>query len=147
MDSTQEKLAELLSSLEGQDGGTVSRATSPGGMNMLGMTDQNKEVGRNKPRTYPYFRYLPYRVEDEDERQENLQEIFKHLYIAIEAGDFAIGAIHWTKELRNWLSLKFDPTKEQRRMLAQLYYEIALAPGVEIAAAERFANMFMILVK
>lgn len=81
------------------------------------------------------------------ERQGNLEEILKYLYIAIEAGDFAIGATHWTRELRNWLSLKFDPTKDQRIKLVKLYYELALAPGIDTTAVERFASTFNVLLK
>ena len=98
-------------------------------------------------RTYPYFRYLPYKVEDEAERQKNLEEILKHLYVAVESGDLAPGAIHWTRELRNWLGLKFRPSKEQRIKLVKLYYELSLAPGVDTSTADRFASMFMVLTK
>ena len=98
-------------------------------------------------KTYPYFRYLPYQIEDEAERQKNLGEILKHLYVAIEAGDFAPGAVHWTREIRNWLGLKFQISKEQRITLVKLYYELSLAPGIDTAAADRFASMFMTLTK
>jgi proteasome activator subunit 4 len=128
----------------------MSRATSPG----AGPHETNGVVPdisykkyRNRPRTYPYLSYLPYEVEDEARRQRDLAEILKHLYIAIEAGDFTPGAIHWTRELRSWLSLKFDPTKEQRIKLVKLYYELALAPGIEPSVSERFASMFMLLTK
>lgn len=124
----------------------ASRATSPGGT-----AYRNGEVSlqaqRNRPRTYPYFTTLPYEVESDDRRQHDLAEILKYLYIAVEAGDFTPGAVHWTRELRSWMSLKFDPTKEQRIKLVKLYYELALAPGVEPSVAERFSSMFMMLLK
>ncbi len=109
--------------------------------------DAGLQAKRNRPRTFPYFATLPYPVEDEAQRQENLAEILKHLYIAIQASDFTPGAVHWTRELRSWLSLKFDPTKEQRLKLVQLYYELALAPGIDPGVGERFASMFMLLIK
>ncbi|RMZ78933.1 hypothetical protein DV737_g3714, partial [Chaetothyriales sp. CBS 132003] len=84
---------------------------------------------------------------DEARRQRDLAEILKHLYVAVQSGDFNPGAVHWTRELRCWLSLKFDPTKEQRVALVKLYYELALAPGIDLGVAERFASMFMILTK
>ena len=131
-----------------RNGAEVSRATSPGGgpreANGV-LMDMSYKKYRNRPRTFPYFAYLPYEVEDEARRQKDLADILKHLYIAIEAGDFTPGAIHWTRELRSWLSLKFDPTKEQRIKLVKLYY--ALAPGVEPSVSERFASMFMLLTK
>ncbi|KAI4089777.1 MAG: hypothetical protein LQ344_005142 [Seirophora lacunosa] len=147
MDGTRERLAEVVASLERRDGAVNSRATSPG----LGVSSQangvNESMARNRPRTFPYFRYLPYEIEDEAQRQKNFQDILKHFYVAVEAGDFAPGALHWTREIRNWMGLKFDPTKEQRLRLVKLYYELALAPGLDITASERFSNMFMVLTK
>ena len=138
-----ERLMELLGDLEGR-GNDISRATSPGGMPS---TPDGQKLARRRPRTYLYSEYLPYEVESETERYENLNEITKHLYIAVEAGDFAPGAIHWTRELRGWLTLKFDLTIEQRVKLVRLYYELALAPGIEPTVAERFASTFMVLTK
>ena len=143
MDGAQDRIAELIASLDGKDGPGFSRVSSPGGEGIC----PNKQTARNRPRTYPYFRYLPYEVEDEAERQRNFDEILKHLYVAVEAGDFMPGAVHWTRELRNWLGLKFDPSKEQRLRMVKLYYELALAPGIDVTAAERFSSMFMVLTK
>ena len=149
MESARDRLADLLASLDGTNGNDISRATSPGGepRDTNGVTDETEKLSRNRPRTYPYFKYLPYDVEDDAERQKNFDEILKHLYVAIEAGDFSPGAVHWTRELRSWLGLKFDPTKEQRVTLVRLYYELALAPGIEVTVSERFASMFMVLTK
>ncbi len=145
MDGARDRIAELISSFDGKDGPDSSRVSSPGGGERR--DGDNKQTARNRARTYPYFRYLPYEVEDEAERHRNLEEILKHLYVAVEAGDFSPGAVHWTRELRNWLSLKFDPTKEQRLKMVKLYYELALAPGIDVTAAERFSSMFMVLTK
>ena len=151
MDGVKEHIQDVLStSLNGKHGHEISRATSPGGeppeRNDMS-SDKSYQRSRNRPRTYPYFRCLPYEIEDETRRQKDLHEILKHLYIAVEAGDFTPGAIHWTRELRSWLSLKFDPTKEQRVRLVHLYYELSLAPGIEPSVAERFSSMFMLLTK
>ena len=148
MENNASKLAELMSSLDGKDGADDSRATSPGpGAAGQGTVEDNKQVARSRPRTYPYSRYLPYEVESEVKRNEDLNGILKYLYISVEAGDFSVGAVHWTRELRNWLGLKFDPTKEQRVKLVRLYYELALSPGIDTSAAERFSSMFMVLTK
>ncbi|KAL8710704.1 MAG: hypothetical protein Q9220_004722 [cf. Caloplaca sp. 1 TL-2023] len=147
MDATRERMAEIMSSLDGRDGSLDSRATSPGVGGPREMATTLHSTTRDRPRTFPYFRYLPYQVEDDTERQKNLGDILKHLYIAVEAGDFSPGALHWTRELKNWLGLKFDPTKEQRIRLVKLYYELALAPGLDVTAAERFSSMFMALTK
>ncbi|KAJ6029463.1 hypothetical protein N7499_000611 [Penicillium canescens] len=124
----------------------LSRATSPGG-EPAAVKGEGEPIARVRPRTYPYFKYLPYELEDESERDQNLREILDQLYIAVEAGDFSPGAVHWTRELRGWLSLKFDPTRKERINLVKLYYELALAPGIDPAVAERFASMFMFLTK
>ncbi len=147
MDGNSEKFAELLLSLA-QEKPDDSRATSPGaGPSAVENMEDKIRVTRNRPRTFPYTKYLPYKAEDEVEREKNLEEILKHLYIAVEAGDFSVGAAHWTRELRNWLALKFDLTKQQRIKLVKLYYELALAPGVDISAVERFSSTFNVLLK
>ena len=149
MDGNVARLAELVTSLDRQDGADDSRVTSPGfgpGKAQDAEEDLTK-VTRNRPRKYPYFRYLPYEIESEAKRHEDFQEILKQLYLAVEVGDFSVGAAHWTRELRNWLGLKFDPTKDERIRLIKLYYELALAPGLDITAAERFASTFMVLTK
>lgn len=76
-----------------------------------------------------------------------MDEMIKHLYIAVASGDFIPGAVHWAKEIRGWMTLKFDLTKKQRVSLVKLFYELALAPGLDYAVAERFASMFMVLTK
>ncbi|KAJ5322410.1 hypothetical protein N7452_010699 [Penicillium brevicompactum] len=124
----------------------LSRATSPGG-EPVAVNGEGEPIARVRPRTYPYFKYLPYKPEDESERNQNLREILNQLYIAVEAGDFNPGAVHWTRELRGWLSLKFDPTRAERISLVKLYYELALAPGIDPQVAERFSSMFMLLTK
>ena len=149
--AANERIAELISSLNGPGGNDLSRASTPGG----GWRDEQKQlngddtakVARTRPRTFPYFRYLPYPTEDQTERERNLEECIKNLYIAVSAGDFSPGAVHWTREIRGWLSLKFDLPRDMRVKLVKLYYELALAPGLDYVIAERFASMFMVLTK
>jgi len=140
------KMLEITSLIPADASQELSRATTPGA-EWRECDDDGSKHPRLRPRTYPYFRYLPYPVEKEDVRLQNLDQILKQLYIAIEAGDFAPGAVHWSKELRSWLSLKFDPPRHIRVKLAQLYYNLALAPGLVPTLSERFASMFMILTK
>ena len=120
--------------------------TSPDGEPM-GIDGDGEHKARIRPRTYPYFKYLPYSIEDEAERERNLREILHCLYVSVEAGDFSPGAMHWTRELKGWLALKFDPTRQDRLNLVRLYYELALAPGIDTNIADRFASMFMLLTK
>ncbi|KAL7276003.1 Proteasome activator BLM10 [Rhizina undulata] len=137
------KMSDILAAHLGVGGNdqAASGATSPGAE--WRDDDEGDLQTRYRPRTYPYFKYLPYEIEDEVERQKNLEEIVKYLYISIEAGDFAPGAVHWSRELRNWLGLKFDPPRKTRVKLVKLYFELALAPGLDPTVSERFASMFM----
>lgn len=138
------KLPDFLTAHLGINGAdqSGSGATSPGGE----WTDDEGEQ-RYRPRTYPYHQYLPYDVEDEAERQGHLYDIIRNLYIAIEAQDFSPGAVRWSRELRGWLSLKFDPPRKTRAKLVKLYYRLAMAPGLDPTVSERFASMFMTLTK
>ena len=138
------RLGDPIGEPEGS-GNDVSRATSPGGGEVT--DEEGRQLSRGRPRTYPYARYLPYETESQLDRWKNLDEITKHLYVAIEATDFIPGVLHWTRELRGWLNLKFDMTKEQRIKLVRVYYELALAQGIDVGASDRFASMFMTLLK
>ncbi len=146
-----DRITEMLSSTNGVAGTDISRATSPGAdwrdVNGTANGHDATKVTRNRPRTFPYFKYLPYDTESQSEREQNLNTCIKHLYVAVSAGDFAPGAVHWTREIRGWLSLKFDLPRDTRVQLAKLYYELALAPGIDYLVAERFASMFMVLTK
>jgi proteasome activator subunit 4 len=146
-----DRIAEIMNSLHSGAGNDISRASTPGGgwrdANSNGNGKEGEKSGRTRPRTFPYFKYLPYPTEDPTEREANLDVCLKHLYMAISAGDFAPGAVHWTREIRGWLSLKFDLPRETRVKLVKLYYELALAPGLDYLVAERFASMVMVLTK
>lgn len=108
-------------------------------------TRMDDGVTRYRPRTFPYRRYLPYRHDDDE--YQNLETCIKNLYVAVSAGDFVPGATHWTREIRGWMSLKFDLPRVDRIKLIKLYYELALAPGMDTSASERFSSMFMNLTK
>ncbi|KAK4666203.1 Proteasome activator BLM10 [Podospora pseudopauciseta] len=123
---------------------TISRATSPGVPCADGQEDDKK---RYRPRTFQYFRLLPFDVEDDAHRDAALQGILKNLYISIMAEDFSPGALHWTRELQGWLNLKFEMTRELRAKLTHLYYHLALAPGLDSNTADRFARMVVTLTR
>lgn len=144
--AVNDRISQLMGALDSASGPDTSRATSPGGDWRQGNGGVNGDE-KVRQRTFPYFRYLPYPTEDQSEREENLDTCLKHLYIAVSAGDFAPGAVHWTREIRGWLSLKFNLPRSTRVKLVYLYYELALAPGLDAVVAERFASMFMVLTK
>ncbi len=129
-----------------------SRATSPGAgaeraINGGGNDGSATRLGRTRPRVFPYAKYLPYETESQEKREQDMDEMIKYLYISVASGDFVPGAVHWTKEIRGWMGLKFDLTRKQRISLVKLYYELSLAPGLDYNVAERFASMFMVLTK
>ncbi|KAI0887756.1 uncharacterized protein GGS22DRAFT_88722 [Annulohypoxylon maeteangense] len=126
-------------------GDAISRTTSPGPPPSTSLdVDDNK---RYRPRTFAYFQLLPYPVEDEAERDAALQGILKQLYIAIKAEDFSPGALHWTRQLQGWLSLKFDMSRELRAKLVKLYFHLSLAKGLDDTSADRFAKMVVTLIR
>lgn len=122
----------------------ISRATTPGLPCAKSDEDDKK---RYRPRTFAYFAQLPFLVEEEEQRDVALQGILKQLYVAIRAEDFSPGALHWTRELQGWLNLKFEMTRELRAKLAKLYYSLALAPGLDSSAADRFLRMVVTLTR
>lgn len=122
----------------------ISRATTPG-LPFSKSDDDDKK--RYRPRTFAYFQLLPFEVEEEAQRDAALQGILKQLYIAIQAEDFSPGALHWTRELQGWLNLKFEMTRDLRAKLAKLYYSLALAPGIDASAADRFLRMVLTLTR
>lgn len=124
---------------------TISRASSPG-IPVSSQTEANGKK-RPRPRTFSYFTQLPYKVEDEVAREESLALIIKNLYIAIDAEDFSPGALHWSRELQGWLSLKFEMPVELRAKLAKLFYHLSLAPGMEQSMTDRFSRMVISLTK
>lgn len=132
-------LVQNLSSID-----TISRSTSPG---VPVLTPDEDDKKRYRPRTFAYFSQLPFAVEEDHERDIALAGILKNLYIAIKAEDFAPGAMHWTRELQGWLNLKFEMVRELRATLAQLYYHLALAPGLDHNTADRFTRMVLTLTK
>ncbi len=124
---------------------TISRATSPG----LSLATPSDEDGkkRYRPRTFSYFTLLPYSVEDDASRDAALAGILRNLYIAIMAEDFSPRALHWTRELQGWLNLKFEMTRELRARLAQVYYHLGLAPGLDSNTADRVTKMLITLTR
>ncbi|XXG96186.1 Proteasome activator BLM10 [Hypoxylon texense] len=126
-------------------GDTISRATSPGPLPSSNPDVDNAK--RYRPRTFAYFELLPYAVEDDANRDAALQGILKQLYVAIKAEDFSPGALHWTRQLQGWLSLKFDMPRELRAKLVQLYFHLSLAPGLDNSVADRFSKMVVALVR
>lgn len=123
----------------------ISRATSPG-VATTTRTDED-DTKRYRPRTFAYFKQLPFKVEEESQRDAALEGILKQLYIAIKAEDFSPGALHWTRELQGWMNLKFEMTRDRRAQLTKLYYSLIFAPGLDPSASDRFLRMVVSLTR
>ncbi|KAJ9130646.1 Proteasome activator BLM10, partial [Pleurostoma richardsiae] len=100
-----------------------------------------------RPRTLDYPEWLPFAVEEEDQRDSALAGILKNLYITVKAEDYSPGALHWTRELQGWLNLKFEMTRELRAKLVTLYYHLALAPGMGGLKRRDFVEMAITLAR
>lgn len=100
----------------------------------------------NDERTYPYFGCLPYDIESEKDRYDNLHKITEQLFISFSAEDWN-RALYWNTELRDWTALKFQLPKETRIRLLKVYYEVITSFGVDPRAHARFMSTFLHLSK
>jgi proteasome activator subunit 4 len=109
---------------------------------------------RQRSRKFPYQASLPYKTESETEQLAHLNHILNNLYIAIKGDDLKglIGnstgssVVHWTRELRGWMELKFDMPLEIRLKLIRLYFNLSIT-GSDGNAIDKFVNMFISLCK
>lgn len=109
---------------------------------------------RQRTRTFPYQASLPYQTETETEQLAHLNHILNNLYIAIKGDDLKglIGnntgssVVHWTRELRGWMELKFDMPLDIRLKLIRLYFNLSIA-GSDGNAIDKYVNMFISLCK
>ncbi|KAK9481275.1 hypothetical protein V1514DRAFT_300594 [Lipomyces japonicus] len=102
---------------------------------------------RKFKRTFPYAELLPYETEQDDLRHQHLSHILENLFISASTESFALAQIlHWTRALRSYLELKFDLPVSVRTRLVALYYELALAQGLDPLAFDRFYSMFVLLI-
>lgn len=108
---------------------------------------QGKDDRRYRPRTFSYMSLLPFPVELVSARDAALRGILRELYIAVKAEDHSPGALFWSRQLQNWLQLKFEMPRTLRATLTKMYYHLALAPGLDSAISERFVSMVVILTR
>ncbi|KAG4301750.1 hypothetical protein PCK1_001987 [Pneumocystis canis] len=97
-------------------------------------------------KTFLYEKVLPYKVESEEEKLENLNRIIKNIYISLKANDFSRAAI-FSKELTNWLKLKFNLPCQTRAKLISVYYELCTTQGIAPSFQRRFESLFLSLTK
>ncbi|QSL66846.1 hypothetical protein MERGE_001233 [Pneumocystis wakefieldiae] len=97
-------------------------------------------------KTFLYREILPYNIENKEKQLENLNKITKDIYISLAANDFSKAAI-FSKEINNWLNLKFDLPRQVRIKLVNVYYELCTTQGIPPNNQRRFESLFLSLTK
>lgn len=111
--------------------------------------NNNNQILKSKSehkRTFLYGKVLPYKIENKEKQLKNLNEIIKNIYISLAADDFSRAAI-FSKELSNWLNLKFDLPRQTRAKLIKVYYELCTTQGIAQDLQRRFESLFLSLTK
>ncbi len=98
--------------------------------------------GGFEARTFDYFGTLPYAVESEKERLDQLAVIIQKIQLGVLAEDYEGLAMEATRQLERWLSLKFEMPKQTLIKLIHFYWKLALIPGLMGKSFERFALVF-----
>lgn len=107
-----------------------------------------------RQKTFKYRQYLPYQTESYQDSLAHLDHIISNLYVSIKGDDLkgvlgnstATALVHWTRELRSWLELKFEMPFDTRVRLVRLYFALSVA-GADGNAIDKFVNMFLTLCK
>ncbi|KAI8099232.1 uncharacterized protein BX664DRAFT_272366 [Halteromyces radiatus] len=87
-----------------------------------------------------YSQSLPYGHLLGDETEAWLQDIVDHLVLSVKIRDFAPGALSWMKQLTNYLDLKHALPRTTRANLAKVLFQLTVAPGMDYALVEMWAN-------
>ncbi|KAF9978770.1 hypothetical protein BGZ73_000417 [Actinomortierella ambigua] len=90
---------------------------------------------------------LPYSSSLSAEAADMLNDIIHHFNICLQAQDWAPGAAFWAKQLNKFLDLKYTLPLETRISFAKVFFELTIAPGMEIALVEHWARYCQRLIK
>ena len=90
---------------------------------------------------------LPFEPEPQRVRDELLDNILQRLYVAVRSEDYLTGVLYWSRQLQNWLALKFEMPRSVRARLVRMYYHLSLAPAIDSSVADRLVNMVIILTR
>ena len=90
---------------------------------------------------------LPYEVESLAEMDRRLALILTRLTEAIGLRDWDVGFWRWQRELGRWLAMKYPMQRATRVRLVELYYELAVSPGMDARLVETFASTVLQLVE
>ena len=73
--------------------------------------------------------------------------ILTRLTEAISLRDWDVGFWRWQRELGRWLAMKYPMQRPTRVSLVELYYELAVSPGMDARLVENFASTVLQLVE
>ncbi|KAL7748215.1 Proteasome activator BLM10 [Sorochytrium milnesiophthora] len=76
-----------------------------------------------------------------------LTDIKTSLTECLQAASFRPGMVYWTKQLSNYLDLKYPLSRQDRARLASMYYELTIAPDMDPTLMELWANTCTRLIK
>ncbi|KAI1840019.1 hypothetical protein JX266_013777 [Neoarthrinium moseri] len=94
--------------------------------------------------TYDFVGSLCYRTKGEGDRQAGLKTLLEQLYLSIKEEDYQATS-SLTQVLTDWITLEHGVPRKVRAALARIYYDLALAPGMDEYSATEFSNMVSIL--
>ncbi|KAF9586315.1 hypothetical protein BGW38_007062 [Lunasporangiospora selenospora] len=90
---------------------------------------------------------LPYGKDLEQEASDMLRLINCHFGLCLQSEDWAPGAVYWAKQLNQYLDLKYALPKETRIAYAKVFYELTVAPGMDLALVEIWSQICRRLIK
>lgn len=100
-----------------------------------------KHPDREVKPTYEFDENLCYCTKGAADRLAGLREFLVALHSSIQRQDYE-GAEKWSNDLATRLSLEHNVPPNIRAVLAEIYYDLALTPGMDNGLAQTFASMF-----
>ncbi|KAL4069445.1 hypothetical protein J3A83DRAFT_4095440 [Scleroderma citrinum] len=94
--------------------------------------DIESATDKSMLRLKEYARSLPYAIEPYAKMLEMLNFILLRLTQCIEAKDYEPGFMQWDSMFSYWNMLKYPIPKEKRVLLAKLYFQVSVTPGMSI---------------
>ncbi|KAF9434968.1 hypothetical protein BGZ76_007123 [Entomortierella beljakovae] len=90
---------------------------------------------------------LPYGKDLSQEASEMLSNILYQLGLRLQSEDWAPGTLYWAKQLKQYLDLKYTLPLDTRVTLAKVFWELAMAPGMDATMVEVWCQYCQRLIK
>ncbi|KAL0081956.1 hypothetical protein J3Q64DRAFT_1179572 [Phycomyces blakesleeanus] len=97
--------------------------------------------------TMYYSQALPYAHLLGGEAEQWLETICTNLAIAVRAQDYQSGVVAWTRRLCSYLDMKHALSRDVRANLAKIMFDLTIAPGMDTALIELWANLCVRLIR